>query len=125
MNFSKKVASSAALLFVTSGAMAAITVTETTFTLVAEPNMFVQTDFAYQLSAGVLAAGAENNVKFVASARHAKGRFTYGADSEGGSVRACETAPVAAGFTTASTPDLTPLDPTAPAGTPTGACAGT
>ena len=128
MKLSISIISTAVLSFASVAAMAgAVDSADGVFTVATGDgdNDFVRTEFVYALSADVLAGGAQNTVKFVAAARHPKGRFTYGADSEGGSVRACEAAPVSAGFSSEPSPDLTPLDPAADPATPTGACAGT
>ena len=128
MKISISILSTAVLAFASATVMAgAVSVDSGVFTVVAPAdatdNDFVRTGFVYALSADVMAAGDQNNIKFVAAARHPKGRFTYGADSEGGSVAACESTPSTTGYTAASTPTLTPLDPTAPT-EGVGACAG-
>ena len=133
MKISISILSTAVLAFASATVMAgAVSVIDGVFTVEAPAAVpgpdgpdtdFVRTGFVYALSADVMAAGDQNNIKFVAAARHPKGRFTYGADSEGGSVAACESTPSTTGYTAASTPTLTPLDPTAPT-EGVGACAG-
>lgn len=117
MNSAIKVMSSVALLAVTSSALAEITPPSEPggqLIVTGDPAMFVQTSFNYQTSSGVWVDADEDAVKFVVAARHQKGRFTYGGDSEGGRVAACENTPSESGFTNASTPTVAD-----------GACAGT
>ena len=128
MKISISILSAGVLAFASATVIAGtVSVTDGVFTVEAPAdatdNDFVRTGFVYALSADVMAAGDQNNIKFVVAARHPKGRFTYGADSEGGSVAACESAPSTTGYTAASAPTLTPLDPSAPS-EGVGACAG-
>ena len=107
-----KVIASAALVSMAGATFAGITQPtgaggQLVVTAAAGGTDFVQTGFNFQTSSGVFLAAAQNSIKFVVAARHQKGRFTYGGDSEGGSVAACEATPSETGFTAAVVPLVT------------------
>ncbi len=109
-----KVIASAALVSMAGASFAGITNPtgaggQLVVTATAGGTDFVQTGFNFQTSSGVFLAAAQNSIKFVVAARHQKGRFTYGGDSEGGSVAACEATPSETGFTAAVVPAGRPM----------------
>ena len=101
---------SALTLAVASGNALAITSTGggydadgTTLSFPADGTTYVQTAFNYQMSSNVAGQAIDDIIVFSVGTAHIQGRFSFGGDSDGGTVGACEAAASTTGYATAVT----------------------